>query len=472
MKLYLELAENFADQIRSGVYAAGDKLPSVRSLSKQRSVSVSTVLSAYNALEDMGMIEVRPKSGYYVRSIARSQDLDLPKIRQQTASPKMVSSSQMVMDVMRESCLEGYVSLGAAIPASDFPILSELKKVFSRLVRGQQFLGIGYDSTKGDASLRQQIAKHSLESGVLVSAEEVVVTAGCQGAIGLCLRALCQPGDIVAVESPAYYGLLQLIESSGLKVLEIPSDPVNGLSIDALRLAMEQWPIKAVLTVSSFSNPMGALIPEPQKKQLVELANQYDVPIIEDDIYGDLHFTAHRPKSVKAYDTQGRVLLCSSASKILEPQLGLGWVLPGRYLEAIEYERFLNNTGLFRLPQAALSQVLGKASFSRHLRLARETYRHRRDSFADLVAEYFPQGTRISQPQGGFVSWLQLPGKADATELYVQAKRAGVIVAPGAIFSSNPDKYRHFIRLTYANEWTPERQQAVKILGSLAHTLV
>lgn len=472
MNLYEELADSFAQQIRTGVYEVGEKLPSVRGLSRQRSVSVSTVLQAYTVLEDRGLIEVKPKSGYYVKPQLSAKVLDLPKVRQNASEPNLVSSSQMVMDVMRASGDTPGVSLGAAVPAGDFPIMQQLKKTFAKHVREQPFLGIGYDSTKGHPYLRQQIAKRSMDSGVLIDADDVVVTAGCQGAIALCLRALCQPGDIVAVESPAYYGLLQLLESSGLKALEIPSDPQTGMSIEALQLALEQWPIKVILTVSSFSNPLGSLIPESNKRRLVELAQQYDIPIIEDDIYGDLYFGSERPRSIKSFDKEGRVLMCSSASKVLDPQLGLGWVLPGRYLEQIEYERFLTNTGLSSLQQRVLADVFSKASFTRHLEFARAAYRYRRDQYSELIARCFPEGVRISQPQGGFVLWLQLPGKVDANELYVKAKRVGVVVAPGAIFSSNPKKYRDFVRISYANELNAERQQALKVLGSLASALI
>ena len=466
--LYKQLAEGLADQIRHDVYKAGDKLPSVRGLAQKRSVSVSTVVMSYNLLEDWGMVEVRPKSGYYIKASAL-HTLNLPRLKQSTAAPKPVTSSQLVMDVMRDSSNPEYVSLGAAIPDSNFPIIAQLKKTFAHMVRSQEFLGVGYGSTKGNESLRRQLARRSVDSGVFVDPDELVITAGCQGAIGLCLRALCKPGDIVAVESPSYYGLLQLVESLGLKVLEIPSDPETGMSVAALKLALEQWPIKAVLSVPTYSNPLGALISDADKKRMVELINEYELPFIEDDIYGDLGYSEHRPKAVKAFDTEGRVLLCSSVSKVLEPQLGLGWVIPGRYLDAIEYERFLSSSSYFRLPQIALAEILSKGSFDRHIRIARETYKQRRDRLVDLVGQYFPERTRMSQPQGGFVAWLQLPASVNAVQLYHDAKERGVIIAPGAIFSSNPNKYKSSIRLSYANEWTREREQAVQMIGALAH---
>ena len=316
MPIYKQLAEQIAGQIRHGTYKTAEKLPSVRRLSTQREVSVSTVLMSYNLLEDWGLIEVKPKSGYYVKPLL-TKTLATPTIQEtKTVAPKSVTTSQLVMDVMRNSSNPEFVSLGAAVPANDFPILTQLKKTFAQLVRTEKFLGIGYDSTKGNETLRRQLARRATDAGVLVSPDEIVVTAGCQGAIGLCLRAICQQGDIVAVETPSYYGLLQLIESLCLKAIEIPSDPQHGMSIEALKLALEQWPIKTILSVPSFSNPLGALMPDENKRKLVDLLNEYDVPFIEDDIYGELGYSEQRPKAVKSFDTHGLVLLCSSVSNI------------------------------------------------------------------------------------------------------------------------------------------------------------
>ena len=469
--IYKQLAEQLAEQIRQGIYKTAEKLPSIRNLAKQRDVSVSTVLMSYNTLEDWGLIEVKPKSGYYVKALA-SKTLASPEIAVNTSTPKQVNTSQLVMDVMRDSSSPRYISLGAAIPAKDFPILVQLKKTFAHLVRTEKFLGIGYGSMKGNENLRRQLARRAVDSGALVNPEEIVVTAGCQGAIGLCLRATCKPGDIVAVETPSYYGLLQLIESLGLKAIEIPSDPQHGISIEALKLALEQWPIRAILSVPNFSNPVGALMPDDNKQALVQLLNDYDIPFIEDDIYGELGYSEQRPRTVKSYDTKGLVLLCSSVSKVLDPHLGLGWVMPGRYLEKIEYERFLSSSSHFSLPQLAVAEILSRGSFDRHLRVAREKYRQRRDRLTDLVCQNFPEGTRLSKPQGGFVAWLQFPEEIHSTQFYFKAKAEGIIVAPGELFSSNPQKYQHSIRLSFSNEWTKEREQAVHKLGQLAQNMV
>ncbi|KZY43976.1 GntR family transcriptional regulator, partial [Oleiphilus sp. HI0050] len=418
------------------------------------------------------LIEVRPKSGYYVKAIALSapvEHLSKDHIHNSVSDcgPDEVTTSELIMDVLASSAEPNNVSFGAAVPASDFPIIEQLKKSFANLVRTEKFLGIGYDSGKGCPQLRKQLARRASDAGMLVSPDEIIITAGCQGAIVLCLRSLCEKGDVVAVESPGYYGLLQLIESLGLKALEIPSDPVRGMSIDALQLAVEQWPVKVVLSVPSYSNPMGALMPETAKLKLAKLLEKYDLPMIEDDIYGELSYSDARPKAVKSYDKDGRILLCSSVSKVLDPQLCVGWVMPGRYREKIEYQRFLSNSSHFALPQLAVADILSRGRFDRHLRHAREVYSQRRDRLLDLIALHFPKETRITKPQGGFVAWIQLPDGVDSTEFYHLAKAEGVIVAPGEIFSTDSSKYHNYIRLSYAHEWTREREQAVVILGNI-----
>ena len=465
--LYNKIASRIIDQIRNQVFKSGDKLPSVRALSKQQTVSVSTVLTAYGILEDRGFVEVRPKSGYYVKR-SPVKEHKAPSINQTTSAPRKVTTSERVMEVMRDSSSPGFISFAAAVPANDFPVIHQLKRIFTRVTRNATFLGIGYDSPKGSEPLRKQLARRAMDAGILVSPDEFVTTFGCQSSIGLCLRALTKAGDIVAVETPCYYGLLQLIEAYGLKAIEVPSDPVTGMSIDALKLALDQWPIKVVLSIANYSNPMGSLMPDANKQQLVDLIYQYGIPLIEDDIYGDLGYDNVRPKAVKSFDNKGQVLLCSSTSKTLEPQLGVGWVIPGDYQEQIEYQKFINSVSISRLPQLAVAEMLDHGGYDRHLRMARESYHQRRDHLIDLLSEHFPSETRISQPQGGFVAWIQLPKGVNALQLYLQAREQGILISPGELFSSNKNKYQRSIRLTYAQPWTAEREAAIRSLGELA----
>lgn len=464
--LYSKVANRIIDQIRSGLYKSGDKLPSVRSLAKQQTVSISTALAAYGILEDHGFVEVRPKSGYYVRR-SPVKEHKAPSISQKTSAPKKVTTPQRVMEVMRDSSSPEFVSFAAALPGNDFPVIHQLKRIFARVIRNATFLGIGYDSPMGSEPLRRQLARRAMDAGILCSSDEIVTTSGCQSSLGLCLRAVTKTGDIVAVETPCYYGLLQQIEAYGLKAIEIPSDPVTGMSIDALELALEQWPIKAVLAIPCYSNPLGSLMPDRHKRQLVELIYRHEIPLIEDDIYGELGYQDGRAKAVKSFDSKGQVLLCSSISKTLEPQLGVGWVIPGAYQEQIEYQKFINSVSISRLPQLAVAEMLDHGGYDRHLRLVKESYRQRRDRLIDLLGQFFPAATCISQPQGGFVAWVQLPRAVNALQLYLDAREQGILISPGELFTSNTNKYKSSIRLTYSQAWTAEREHAIRELGRL-----
>lgn len=461
--LYSRLADKMTDQIRRGVLTVGERLPSVRQLSKREKVSISTVMAAYNLLDEQGWVEVRPKSGYYVRRQAREL-LAVPSASETLSRPVIATTSQLVMDVIRDGSRPQAISFSQATPAFDFPIIRHVTQTYTRLSRTQQHLGLGYSSPEGPFPLRQQIARHAVDAGVAVSPDSIVTTAGCLNAMGLCVQVLTKPGDMVALESPCYYGVLQLIEAHGLKAIEIPAHPETGLSLEALKLAMEQWPLKAVLTVSNFSNPLGCSIPDERKKELVSLLEQYQVPLIEDDIYGDLYFGERRTSAVKAFDTQGLVLLCSSLTKTIDPQLRVGWILAGRYYEKILHRKFVNMHSMPILPQLVCAEILGQGIYERHLRQAREAYRQRYLRLADLVSEHFPDVTKISRPQGGIVAWLELPRSVDTTKLYHYCRDRGVLIAPGEMFSLN-QQFQHCFRINYAPRWTAEREDAIRRLG-------
>ncbi|PLY03941.1 MAG: PLP-dependent aminotransferase family protein [Desulfuromonas sp.] len=462
-RLYGQLAEKMAGQIRSGVFSVAERLPSVRLLAKREGVSISTVTAAYSLLEEQGWIEARPKSGYYVRRRVR-EPLATPSTHSMHSPPVIATTSQLVMDVQRDGFRSHPISFSRATPALDFPIIRHVEQTYTRLSRTSRHMGVGYTTPEGPYAFRQQVARHAVDAGVTVAPDSIVTSAGSLNAMGLCLQVLTRPGDLVAVESPCYYGILQLIEACGLHAVEIPAHPETGLSLGALKLALEQWPLKAILTVSNFSNPLGCSIPDERKQELVALLEQYQVPLIEDDIYGDLYFGERRPRAIKAYDTQGLVLLCSSLSKTIDPQLRVGWVLAERYYEEILHRKFVNMLSTPILPQLVCAEILGQGIYERHLRQAREAYRQRYLRLVDLVSEHFPSRTKISRPQGGIVAWLELPRRVDTTELYHYGRERDVLIAPGEIFSLNK-QYHHCFRLNYAPRWTPEREDAIRKLG-------
>jgi DNA-binding transcriptional MocR family regulator len=461
---YEQVAEHIRDQVRRGVLRPGERIPSVRMLSRRLGVSVSTVVQGYGLLQDERLIEPRPQSGFYVKPPVRRPPP--PAMSRPDAYPVPVTVSEIALQVVQAYRSPRVIQMGTALPRTDFPAVTQLHRILASLARRPDPRLRDYDMPPGNDKLRLQIARRAVDAGVAASADDVVVTNGCQEALVLCLRAVAQPGDTVAIESPAFFGILQAVESLGLKALEIPTDPRQGVSLDALRLALEQWPLKAVLLTPNFSNPLGYCMSDARKGELVALLASADVPLIEDDIYADLNYTGNRPKAAKAWDRTGNVLLCSSLSKTLDPGLRIGWTLPGRFRDKVIHLKLVNSMASATLPAYAAAEYLESGGHDRHLRTIRKAYRERRDRFLELAQRLLPEGCRVTSPDGGFIAWIELPSGTDAMKLYHQAMRHGVSIAPGPLFSPS-GKYRQFVRLNYGQVGFEAMAKGLKILDQL-----
>jgi DNA-binding transcriptional MocR family regulator len=289
-------------------------------------------------------------------------------------------------------------------------------------------------------------------------------------ALNLCLRAVAKPGDVIAIESPAFYGTLQVIESLGMRALEIPTDPRNGIVLDALASALRRQKIRACLFVLNFSNPLGSCMPDTDKKALVELLARREIPLIEDDIYGDLYFAERRPRTAKAYDRQGLVLLCSSFSKTLAPGYRVGWTAPGRFKLQVESLKFTSSMATTTAPQMAIADFLQSGGYERYLRKIRRILMTQVQQMSNAVGRYFPAGTKVTRPQGGYVIWVELPHGVDSLELHRRALAQKISIAPGPIFSAK-QKYKNFIRLSCGLPWSEKIDGAVRKLGELIRKL-
>lgn len=462
--LYLELADQLCEQIKNGVYRSGDRLPSVRDQSHRLGVSISTVLQAYGVLQDRRLIESQPQSGYYI-----SRPIQLPSppaTSSPAAHPTKVSISELALEIVQSNERPGTVQLGTALPNIETPAVRRLHRGLAAIARSSTRNSRSYAFPPGNAELRLQIARRGVDAGFSLAPEEIVITNGCQEALVLALRAVAGTGDTIAIESPVFYGALQAIESLGLKALEIPTNPNSGISLEALQLAIEQWPVKALVLIPSFSNPSGYCMPDTRKKALIELLVKHDLPLIEDDIYADLGFAASRPKAIKAWDRDGRVLLCSSISKTLDPGLRIGWVLPGRYRRQVQHLKLVTSMATATLPQIAVADYLEHGGYDKHLRTVRSAYRRNRDLCMEAISRYFPAETRATHPEGGFLSWVELPGQCDSLALYRQAMAQDITIAPGPLFSPT-QKYRNFVRLNYGQVWDGRTEQALRTLGAL-----
>lgn len=461
--LYEEVANYIRESISQGAFQPGDRLPSVRKLHQQLSVSISTVSEAYRMLEDQGLITVRSQSGYYVKAKTLLSEPN------PSNPPYKVSSvdTSIVSRLYKDIETPNIIKLGAAVPALELLPLTTLNRLMGGVIRNAPEMIHAYHTPSGCESLRQEIAKKLIDAGFSISPQNIIVTNGAGEAFLLALQAVTQPGDTVAIESPCYYGLLQALESLHLKALELPTDPREGLSLEHLETALKRSAISACALVSNFSNPLGSCMSDGRKRELVDLLNKYDIPLIEDDIYGDLSFSEHRPKAIKAFDTKGNVLYCSSISKTLSPGLRVGWLVTERYQVEINQLKMVTNLTTSIVPQLTVAAFFSNGGYDRHLRKLRRTYAAQMEKMRLKISHYFPPQVRMTHPQGGQVLWLELPKEFDVMQLYEAALEYRISIAPGIVFSPS-HSHCNCLRLNYGLLWSDEVEHALQILGALA----
>jgi len=462
MTRYQHLACLLSDRIEQGLYRSGERLPSVRTLSIEHGVSISTVQQAYHLLEEKQMIVPQPRSGYFVA--VRKATPPVPALTRPVQRPVEITQWDSVLELLSSRGNDDVLQLGSGIPNLTQPTLKPLWKIMSRLAQKQHTELLNYGDMPGVRTLREQVARLVIDSGCQLVADDIVITTGCHEALSVSIRAICEPGDIIAVESPAFHGTMQTLRGLGIRAIEIPTDSVTGISLEALELAFEQWPIKAVIVTPNCNNPLGFIMPEARKRALLALAQRVDAAIIEDDVYGELTWDYPRPITIKSLDIDGRVLLCSSFSKTLAPGLRIGWVAPGRYHDRVLHMKYIGTGSTATLPQYAVAEFIRQGYYLPHLRRMRQIYQRNYETFSCWVRHYFPCGICMSRPQGGFLMWIELPEVFDAVRLNAELREASLQVAAGSLFSAT-GKYRNCLRLNYALPLNEQTEQAIAQLG-------
>jgi DNA-binding transcriptional MocR family regulator len=473
MKRYEVLADALAREIRSGNLPVGSRLPSLRQITAQHGVSQSTVFRAYYLLEEWGLIRARERSGYFV---APGAGVSLPQTPQPAQAPGQraaalaqsakVDISDLVFSVLEAAKHPGFVPLGSAFPSPRLFPLQRLAKSLGQASRLVNAWSTVVDLPPGNEQLRRQIALRYLAIGIAQPIEEIVVTNGALEALNLCLMAVTRPGDVVAVESPGFYAALQAIERLDLRAVEIPADPVTGLDLDALAEALQTQPIRACWFMTNFQNPTGVTLTVEKKKALVELLAEHEIPLIEDDVYGELHFDSDYPLPARAFDKKGLVMHCSSFSKTLAPGYRIGWVAAGRHADKVQRLKLMTTLSASIPDQAGIADYLQHGGYDKHLRKLRGALRSQLADMNAALTRWLPPNVRWSQPSGGYFLWLELPATIDAMQLHRLAVERGISVAPGPIFSARHG-FRHCIRLNFGHPWSKEIEEAVRTLGSL-----
>lgn len=467
---YQQIARQLGDKLRGGTLSEGDKLPSVRMLSQELGVSINTVQQAYYWLEAEGLVEARPQSGYYVRTlIERLGNVPRRSAPQAIINQPLQSDQESILiRLMHQQRQPGWLPFSLSVPAPSLLPVSKLTKALQQAQRELPHGGIEYELITGNAALRRQIARYALFWGSQLTDEEIITTEGCTAALTLCLKAITQPGDTVAVESPIYFGILQTVLSLGLKVLELPTDALTGVDLDVLESHLQAGQIQACLLVPNFSNPLGYCMPNAHKQRLVQLLETYQVPLIEDDLYGDLHFGPDRPLPCKAFDRQGLVLWCGSVSKTLAPGYRVGWVAPGRYYNALLQVKRYQAGFSPGITQQAVANFLANDRYELHLRRLRLRLKNNCQRYQQTIRTYFPTGTRISEPQGGFTLWVETDIRVDTLALADQLAPHKISIMPGSLFSLQP-QYTNCMRLSYGLPFDEHIARGLQIIGQLIH---
>ncbi len=462
MTRYQHLANLLAERIEQGLYRSGEKLPSVRSLSQEHGVSISTVQEAYRVLENLQLIIPQPRSGYFVAK--HKAQPPVPAMSRPVQRPVEVTQWDEVLMLLDARADSTITSFGGGSPDITQPSLKPLWREMSRVVQHNIHDVLSYDELAGRHDLREQIARLMLDHGSAVNADEIIVTSGCHSALAIALLSVCKPGDIVAVESPSFHGTMQMLRGLDIKAIEIPTDTESGISVEALELALEQWPVKGVILVPNCNNPLGFIMPEARKRAVLALAQRHDIVIFEDDVYGELAYDYPRPRSIKSFDIDGRVLLCSSFTKTIAPGLRVGWIAPGRYHDRVMHMKYAASGTTVPSTQLAVTAFIRDGHYHRHLRRMRQLYQHNMDTFTCWVRQYFPGEICVTRPKGGFMLWVELPERVDMVCVAQQLCRLKIQVAPGSLFSAS-GKYRNCLRINCALPTTEHNREALKKLG-------
>jgi DNA-binding transcriptional MocR family regulator len=462
--LYLQIANHIEHQVKTDILKIGDRLPSLRTISMEKGVSLNTAQQSYYELESRGLIESRPQSGYYV-SYAHRHFRNVPSTSQPILAHAEEDAADIIAAVTQNSGKADIPFSSGVISTRLLPV-AKLNKAIVNATRDLANSGIDYERF-GNAKLKKQIALRSLLWGGKLSEDDIIQTSGCMEALSFCLLSLAQRGDTIAVESPVYFGLLQLARNLGLKVIELPTNPVTGVEVEALKKTIERKKISLCLLVSNFSNPLGSLMPDENKKAVVELMEKHNVPLIEDDLFGDLYFGDHRPTTCKAFDKSGIVLYCGSFSKTLAPGYRVGWVAPGRFKEKVERTKHYHSLYCTSLTHEAIGSFLENGRYENHLRKLRQALHRNSLQFLRGISEHFPEDTRVSRPAGGMQLWVELNKKVNTVDLYNTAMRSRISIAPGRMYTLQ-NQYNNCFKLNYGMIWDEKIGEAIKLLGKLA----
>lgn len=466
MTLYESYANDLSEAIGAGLFRPGDRLPSIREACRQRGISPATVFKAYYLLEAEGLIRAAPRSGYYVNPRPSDRRLPEPKPSRPKTAGISIETQDLVYDIHASLKEQIGVPLGSPFIDPTFFPLDRLRQSLVAAMRRLDPWSTLTDLPPGNLALKRQILKRYLVHGMKLAESEIVLTPGAMPALHLCLAAVTKPGDAVVIESPTFYVALQALERRRLKAIEVATDSREGIDLGHLARVLEKRRPAACWLMTNFQNPLGSLMPDGKKRDLVALLARHEVPLIEDDVYGELYQGDTAPPSAKSFDRRGLGMHCTSFSKTLAPGYRVGWTAAGRFAAQVERQKLMTLLTGAVPTQSAIASYLQDGSYDPHLRRLRRSLADQQAAVVDAVHRHFHEETRVSLPQGGYFIWLELPEPVDAVELFWAASAQGVSIAPGPIFSARGE-FRHCIRLNTGQVWSRDVEDAVARIGRL-----
>jgi DNA-binding transcriptional MocR family regulator len=467
---YESLTKEIESKIARGTYHPGERLPSIRKLHHQSSLSISTVYKTFMDLEAMGLVQARPRSGYYVSSFPLKA-LRAPVHEKKASPPQKVRLSSMINSVVSAINDSSLLPLGLTVTDPELLPVKTFSRILNKISRSKLGSLMSYSLSEGCPELRRQLALRTL--GVIdgIRPEDIIITNGCMEAVSLSLLALTQPGDTVATETPTNFTFLQLLKELGRMVVEVPTDPRLGVDVDEFEKVLRAHPVKACLFMPNFHNPVGALMPDKTKKRLVELLQEHEIPAIEDDVSSELCFGDQRPPPLKAFDRKDLVLTCSSFSKTLAPGLRIGWVIPGsRHRERIQNLKAGTTVSTSTLDQYLVSELLAMGAYERHMRSLRSSLKKQMIRTAFTIQKHFPPDTRLMVPEGGSLLWVQLPSGIDGLRVHRRALEHDIAIIPGVV-CSNTGQFRNYIQISCAFPFTVATERGIATLGRIVYRL-
>jgi DNA-binding transcriptional MocR family regulator len=461
--LYQQVINLITEMRMNGTLQTGQKLPSLRNLSASLSVSIPTVKQAYIELERQGLILAKPKSGYFLTPQYASEH---PKKARFPNKPMAVSRQQLIEDVFKSIHQPHNLPLGVANPVAALPITKTLNRTMRRVMSMMGDKALLYGPVAGYEPLRRQLAFSYMEYALPLAPDDIIITNGAQEALNIALQCVAKAGDVIAVESPCYFGVLELIENLGMLALEVPICPEKGLTAQDVEKAIGKHPVAACVFSSTIANPMGCVLADEEKQQIVKILEQNNIPLVEDDVYGDLYFTSKRGTPAQKYSTKGLVITCSSFSKTAAAAYRIGWIATHKFSQRCAQIKRALSCSSSHMNQITLFEFVRSGDYDRYLTQLRCVLITNKARMVNMLQQLLGESIRISDPKGGCVLWLELDRSINSADIFQLALQQNISVSPGTLFSPS-NRYQHCIRLSYGLPWNDKVEEGLKVFADI-----